>query len=294
MISIPVGSFGGNSIITIGQFWGFVGVVLAILIAFYVLRSIGIYTLAKKQRVKRAGLAFVPFVWIYVVCKLIKDGNFFGKSYKKIAFWLCLIFTVAGVLSLAKQFITYFPLFEYAVLNNKIIHIIVEQGEVIQGFQEYIQGSGIFVETGFIPYGAYFNTMNKVLQVLGLIVPLLELASTVIIVFVYISLFKNYWPQHFTIISILCIFLDLFPIFVFVIRKKSPIKYNDYLRARYGQFGSPYGMYGNPYNNPYNQNGQNPNGGFQTTPDHPFEEFAGKGETRPKEGPFSEFDEKDE
>ena len=46
-------------------------IALAVLLAFYALRSIGIYVIAKKQEQKHAFLAFVPFAWLYIVCKLL-------------------------------------------------------------------------------------------------------------------------------------------------------------------------------------------------------------------------------
>ncbi len=300
MFSFQLGAFAdSNGIITTGQFWIFIALTLAVEIAFYVLRSIGVYTLAKRQKLEKAWFAFVPCLWFYTVCKLLKKQKFFGKSYEKIALWLVLVFGLTQVLNIAYQVLAYFPLFEYAIIQGKTVYFILDDSLVDNVKSElapYII-QGIYIEAGNIDYNALRSLIN-VLNIMGYITPLFDLATTVITVFTYINLFRTYWPQHYTVISILCIFLNLFPIFVFVIRKRNPVNFNDYMRARFGSYARPYGGFGNPYGNPY---GQNPNsqGGYgnpygnagQQRPDNPFEEFAGKGEKKP-EDPFEEFSDK--
>ena len=61
-----------------------IGMILTVLItsliiplAFYVLRSIGLYKLAKRKNLKCAFMAFIPCVWIYVACRLVAESKFF-------------------------------------------------------------------------------------------------------------------------------------------------------------------------------------------------------------------------
>ena len=88
--------------------------------------------------------------------------------------------------------------------------------------------------------------------------------------------------------SLLSIFLGLFPIFMFAIRKKSAVNWADYMRSRYGAYGNPYG---NPYNNPYNgggnsaENAQTPFEDFEKKKEEPFKDFEDKN----KQDPFDEF-----
>ena len=293
MFSFQLGAFAdSNGTITTGQFWVFIALTIAVELIFYVLRSIGVYALAKRQKIQKAWFAFIPCLWFYIVCKLLKKQKFFGKSYEKIALWLVLVFGLTQILNLAYQVLAYFPLFEYAIVQGKTVYFILDKNlvnNVDSRLAEYII-QGIYIESGNIDYNALRSLVNA-LNIMGYITPLFDLATTVITVFTYIALFRTYWPQHYTVISILCIFLNLFPIFVFVIRKKNPIDFNEYMRARFGSYARPYG---NPYGNPYNQNGQNPSsqGGYggasQSRPDNPFEEFAGKGEKKPDD-PFEEF-----
>ena len=55
MLSIQVGAFSEQ--VDNWMIWLYVGVIAAVTIAFYLLRSIGIYTLAKRLGIKRAILA---------------------------------------------------------------------------------------------------------------------------------------------------------------------------------------------------------------------------------------------
>ena len=54
---------------------------LLVPITFYLLRSIGLYTLGKRNGIRNAYLAFIPFVWYYVLFKLVRESNIFGYSY---------------------------------------------------------------------------------------------------------------------------------------------------------------------------------------------------------------------
>ena len=69
--------------------WVGLSIALAIVIAFYLLRSIGLFVLAKRQNVKHAYLAWIPLVWFYLLCKLIGKVRLFNMPYEKIAIWLC-------------------------------------------------------------------------------------------------------------------------------------------------------------------------------------------------------------
>ena len=60
--------------------WSAIGVGLLIPLALYVLRAIGLFVLAKKREIKHAYLAFLPFVWIYIVCKLVAETRFLKST----------------------------------------------------------------------------------------------------------------------------------------------------------------------------------------------------------------------
>ncbi len=259
------------------------GISLAIMFVFYLLRSFGLYGLAKRNNVDKKWLAFIPFFWMYIACKLIKQGKFFNKPFTQLALILALVFTAAEVVALAIQVISYFPLFEYIVIHNRTIYIALDELTVIEGLAEYMPDSGILIEENFIPYGESLVLMNNILRILNIVSTILGIAATIVEVFVYINLFKTYWPQNYTFASILSIFIGLFPVLVFVIRNKKAIDFNEYVRSMYGaRYGAPYNPY-NPYNTNNNPNNQQDQG--KTWDDVSARQAGGK-----PEEPFSEFD----
>lgn len=268
--------------LTFEQILIYCGVSLAIMLAFYLLRSFGLYSLAKKNNVAKKWIAFIPFFWMYIACKLIKQGNFFNRPYQKIALIIAIVFTAGEVVALAIQIISYFPLFKY-LLSGETIYLSLDELSLVDGYREYMEGGGILVKDDFIPYGPTLTLMNNILTILNGLSTILGIAGTIIEVFVYINLFKNYWPQNYTFAAILSIFIGLFPVLVFVIRNKKAVDFNEYFRSRYTvHYGAPYNPY-NPYNNPQNPYGQSGNTQGNGRPEEPFSNF------KPEE-PFSEFD----
>ncbi len=291
-----------GGVIEIGKSEFLLYLVIAFVIAvlFYTLRTIGLYSLAKKQNVKNIFLVFIPFAWIYIACKLIKNERFFNKPYQNLALIFCILFTVTGVLNLVYQILLYFPLFQYLVIDNQVAKLVLDETVSIVGLKEYFEGAGIFIDENYLPYGNALDLVNKALEIIGSVSGILDLASTIITVFLYIAIFKTYWPQHYTLVSLICIFTNLFPVFIFVIRKKEPVNFNDYMRSRYNSYAN---QYQNPYQNPYSNNysnGQGDNGNYNgynnynpnyntQRPDAPFNDFADENSKQP-EKPFEDFD----
>lgn len=279
MISVQLSGF--TNIVPIWQVWTYIGVYIAAILAFYVLRSIGLFVLAKRNNVDNAFLAWIPLVWFFIACKLCGKTRFFGKQTEKIALVLTIIFSVSNFLTFATQFLIYFPIAGNFLMGREIM--LAPSGSTVSGFNEF--ASGIFVNSDFVnPYG-FDGTLvvNQILNIYSYFSIFLDLAALVITINVYISLFRRFWPQHHMLAGILSI-LGVFAPFVFAIRNKKPIEYIDYLRSRYNYtpHGPYYGPYGNPYQNP--NGSQNPN----RPPEHPFSEFAERGEVDPGD-PFAEF-----
>lgn len=248
------------------------GVVIAVLClalaftaAFYVLRSLGLYTLAKNNGIDHAFIAWIPFAWIYTACKLIGNAKMFGWSFKKIALIALIVFSVNGVLEWAYNFFSYFPLVGYLLQGGTIF---VE--ETTSGFQ-LIPGAD-FVN----PYGGAAQAVDAMCSAFYYINAVLSLIVLVVTIFMYIALFRKFWPSHYMLAAVFSV-MGLFPVFVFAVRKKQAVNYADYVRSRY---------YGMGY-------GHNPSQGSQPPSEHPFSEFAERGDVDPGD-PFSEFsDEKD-
>lgn len=244
---------------------------LAVILCFYALRSVGLFVLARRKSFKFAWLSFVPCAWMYVACRLIEGTCIFGVTFKKLALWATLVFAVGEILSFIYNFFEWYPVIAFFFQGGDV--------EILTG----VAGGAYVIpdETTFV--NVFPSVQLPVFKVINVFSYITNLFTTVVTVFLYINLFRNYWPQHYILASVLS-FFGLFGVFVFAIRNKSEMKYSDYLRSRYG------GVYG-PYSNPYyrGNGGANGNGGsYEKPPETPFKDFAERGEVDPGD-PFSEF-----
>ncbi len=281
--------------VPIWQIWTTVGIYFGAMLAFYVLRSIGVYVLAKRQGIKCKVLAWIPCLWFYVVCKLVGKSRFFGKPIENLALLFVIIFSLSQVLAFVESLLVYFPLVGNFISGREILisSTALENVGDLYPFSHIIGMRIYYVGEYADPYGmGGIQTVNLILSIIGYVSMFVDLAEIVITISVYFALFRKFWPQHHVLASLLTIFLGLFAPFVFVIRKKEPVNYMEYLRSRYNY--NPYANpYGNPYNNPNSYN--NPYNNGQSAPkrtEHPFSEFAEKDEVDPG-NPFSEFSDKD-
>lgn len=261
---------------------------LAGILTFYVLRSLGIYKLAKRQELKNCWLAFIPCAWMFLVCKIIGKVRFFFDSFSKLALLITIVFSVGEVLSLTSMFIRDFPLVAYFVQGGQINLLQTAEGFLVQTPQMNNSFDVLWV--------------NQILKLIDVIGPILSLINTVIEVFAFIALFRKYVPKTYILFSILSV-IGLFAPFVFAIRNKEAVDFNEYMRKRYYEnmnryYGqNPYGRNDggqnqNPYQNPRQNGGygaNNSNGYNQN--EQPFEEFGEKKSA--EDDPFSEFEDKD-
>ena len=282
-VYLPDGSSGS---IPKGIIWGGAGVYLAVIIAFYALRSIAIFVMAKRRNIKNAWLAFLPCIWFYTACKLVGDSKFFSKTVGGLAWLFTTIFIVSELLAFAYSFIVYLPIVGNFIAGNELHFVILEEGTTVASeLKEIWGGFPIYGGTTYVdPYlvaGISDKALNITLTIISIASDIFALVSMIITIYLYICIFRKYWPQHF-ILAVALSWIGIFEILLFIIRKKDPVDYNEYLRSRYN------GWYanGNPYGNNYNQTNNT-----TKRPNDPFEEFAGKGEKDPGD-PFDEFDKK--
>lgn len=280
---------GGTAILPNGLIWATFAVAIAVILTFYALRSIALWKMAKRHGLKKAFLAWIPCVWVYVACKLVGKVHVFGKTFEKWALAFCIVFSFAEVLTLAYEFFVYFPIVGNFLAGNQMFMFAsdpsVSGGLTKEGYTEIVGGLGIYGETGkfvnpYVQAGMNIKALNVSLKVIYYLGMVLDLVSLIFTVSLYVQLFKKYWPQHFIIAAVLS-FMGLFPIFVFIIRNKQPIDYNEFMRQRYNTFYAN----GNPYGGQYRNNPP------RDVPPTPFEEFADKDEIDPGD-PFAEFSDK--
>ena len=84
---------------------------MAILVALFVLQSIGIYTMATKQGLKNRALAFIPLVNILYIGKLAGECHFFNHRLKRAGMYAMiaqiLVTVVAALTIAAEQYLWY-------------------------------------------------------------------------------------------------------------------------------------------------------------------------------------------
>ena len=266
-----------------GELIAYVAITSAITIALYVLRSIGLFVMAKRASIKHAFIAWIPCLWMFTACKLI--GNkvlFMGKPISKLAVIFCVIFSVSELCVVIFDAITYFPLIGNYLMGRDIYVVMTYETESIKGLTQYMWVPDFYHDSSFVnPYGDAVYAIDTFLKIMNYVSIPFDIANIFVVITVYVNLFKRYLPNHYLLAAIISL-LGFFAPFVFAVRKREPMNYIDYLRSRYQH--NPY--YGNPYAN--NPQGQRP-------PEHPFSEFAGRGEVDPGD-PFNEFkqDEKDD
>ena len=247
-----------------GYIIAFLAVTLAVTLAFYALRSVGIYKLAKNQGVKAAWLAFVPLAWMWTACKLIGKTPLFGKTFASFAILFTVVFAVAGIVPAVINGFEYLP-HALRYLGGEDITLAVTS----EGYY-------------FEPLVVFSTEVITILRILQYLNYFLNLASIIITVFVYINLFKKFWPEHYIIAAVFS-FFGLFPPFVFAIRNNKAVNYADYLRSRfygYGMRGSgASGVDPDGYarKEEERQRREEPFAEFSDKPEDPFSEFSGKG-----------------
>ena len=252
-----------------GTVIGIMLVPLIVSLIFYVLRGVGIYVLSKKAGVKGAWLGFVPCVWIYPLLKTLKNEKFFGTTFGKLAGILTVVFALSEATTYFYSLAETVPILGY-YLQGGSVSLVLGETE-----------TSIMVGNDF-PKPFDTPVMKIFVEVIDWVSVPLDIVALITEVFMFVALFKRYWPNNYILGTILSV-LGFFGIMVFIIRNKQPRDFNEYLRSRYSNVYNPYGN--NPYGNNTYGNPQEPTNNNNS--EDPFKDFSSK------EDPFSEFDNKD-
>ena len=237
-------------------------------IGMFVLQGFGLYAMAKKVGLKRRALAFVPFANIWYLVKLTGDCNFFGQRMKRAGMYAMIAQIIAATLCVL------------TIASNMYLWIT-------QGAPQMEMQYGNYYWTGL---SGFALVVAKFYDISGYLLPIFQLFSEIFIVVLMMGLCKKYAPRNYMALGILTLFIPISRfIIIFALRKRQPIDYEAYMRARheaymrrqqqyynqqnpYGNpYGNSYGPYGNPYGNPNNSYGQNASGAQK--PEDPFGEF---------------------
>ena len=265
----------------VALFWA-LGIGAAIWLPLFILQGVALYTMAKRQKLTRKWMAFVPFLNILCLGKIAGECSFFGRKMKNAGLYALLaqiLATLVNVLLLASVF-----------------YLLIVYGEPTEAV-EILYGIEIPYKTWPTATSGlgkvacvYYEHAYDFLAIFGLVYDILMFILV-------IATLKKYNPRNHFALSFLSLIVPLSrPIILFVLRNREPIDYEAMMRARreaymrqqqqyYGQYGNPYGRpnggYGNPYGNPHGNPYGNPYGApnpnqnqTPTPPEEPFEEFS--------------------
>lgn len=209
---------------------------VAVTVVTFVLKGIGLYTIAKRENVKKPYYAFIPFLSFYLLGKIVGGVKIFGYRVKNV-----------GLITMITMLLYYVT------------------AAVYDGFMCYENIVGLFT-TGKL--GSVIDKYGSVWidVVLSVLMTVSRLVYVVFGIFMIFTFFLYYGGKYQLLFSLLSIFFDpLFGIFVFALRKKERFDYGNYMKMRFDSYKGT--RSGGGFNNP-----QEP---FTTNEDlkDPFEEY---------------------
>ena len=249
-----------------------IGIGFLVWLGLFILQGVGLYTMAKKRKMQKAWLSFVPFANILYLGKLAGECHMFGNKVKRVGVFAMLTQMIATILTVATMMAE-----AYLYINHG--EPIIQDELLAKPYWPDLTGFSAQVENFYV-YSDFFLSI-------------FQLIFGILMLMIMTSLLKKYSPKNHMPLSLLAFLVPCSRfIIIFAIRNKKAVDYEAYMRARreayirqqqqyYGNgYGSPYNRpYNNPYANPYNRPQQPP----QPQPEEPFAEFGGKKE----ESPFS-------
>ncbi|MBQ6947787.1 MAG: hypothetical protein IJN42_07030 [Clostridia bacterium] len=164
----------------------FLGIYLAVAVVFYVLESLGLYTVAKRRNLGAAGVAWIPGIGAMRTMAKIGDKAVYAKEQKdpKLRVWLLVLYVVTMVVSFASGCFSGFF------------------GVLAEGEEE------VLVMTAMMSL-----IFSVICAIIGIAIMILQYVS-------YYRFYRSCRPGSAVIFLVLGIFFSfLFPIFTFVCRK---------------------------------------------------------------------------
>lgn len=252
---------------------GYAGYAVAMFIAYYLLRSFGLYRMAKARGLENPKMCFVPFYAFIMLSRLRSDCN----ALKKHKFYPIVAISALGAFLL-------FSIVLDSFFSLRIISQLVETERIAPG-------TAVLTEEMF----AYNTNLANVLS------NLTDVSKIVYMVFVallYCDLFRTYSPlrtrTHLTLSVIFTVLTGsslLYGAFTLSLSGRSAVNFDEILAKRKIYYG--YGNPGNPYARPPYSDGGNASGSFgedRSDPSQdPFSDFADTNKNSRSDDPFGEF-----
>ncbi len=150
---------------------------LVVQLVFYVLRSIGLYALARKQGLKSAWMCWIPLIWLYPAFRLVGD-SVLGMPVKTVAIIFTAVFAVGEACSAAYNFIYVVPYLGYYLQGGSItVRYTGMAMDIIPG-PDFIN-----------PFPSVYTWYMQTIYYVGYIIGFVNLFITITL---YINLFKKY------------------------------------------------------------------------------------------------------
>lgn len=271
--------------------WAYLVIGGCLFAVIYILQSVALYTIAKREGFKNKWFAFVPFLNTYYIGVVSEKNTVFRTKARYVS------------LAAALVEVAYCAL---AILYYVAMFVIFEGGYAEPVYETMVYGTQIEILTG------YELTLPDSLVWAGWVFSHLEdyflywvqLAYTILKLFIFVAFFRTYASPRYMLFSILSVLFPLGGVFMFTVRNNRGKNYTEYIREQQqrqyrmyqeymrgnggtdGQGGS---NYGGGQNDPYAQ--QRPS----TPPEDPFGGLGssngghrGEGGGNPSD-PFDEF-----
>ncbi len=241
--------------------WAYLVIGACIYAVLYILKSIALFTIAGREGFKNKWMAFVPFFNTYYIGVVSDKNNVFKAKAKTVSLIAAIVEAVYCALSIL-YFVAMFLIFRGG-------YAVPEYTPMV-----YYGSTPIDILTGYTPSEALPASLNWAWWVFAnmqdYILYWVQLAYTIIMVFLLVSFFRTYAASRYVLFSVLSVLFPISAIFMFVVRNNRGTNYMEYLRERQqrqyrmyqeymrnngqnmdGQGGSFYGgNTGNPYEQP--------------------------------------------
>lgn len=276
----------------------YLSTLLILFAVYYLLRSFGLYKMAKKRGFEKPALCFVPFYALFMISKLRSDCNAFKKHN---------FYPIAAVISVGV-----FILCSAALDAVYSVNVFTQLSKA----EKAAPGMAYLTEEMF-PQNA------ALLEILNYLMDIAKLGYIVFIAMLYSDLFRTYAPFNAKTHLVLSIIFTVitgssfvFGAFTLALSGKTAVNFDEILEKRrfYYGYNTPYGRnggFGNGNNNsagspspsddtdPFSdfssQSSANSQGSASSKDDDPFGEFSGgkQNNTASANDPFGEFSSSD-
>ena len=253
--------------------WAYLTIAGAVFAILYVMQSVALYTIAKREGFKNCWMAFVPFVSTYYIGVVSVKNRANAKYIALGAAAAETVYVVLGIL----YYVAMYLIFKGGYAQPKYDDMMVTMSGSIQILSGYTS-SNLPQELNWA-WWVFCNLQEYVMY-------WVQLVYIILLVFVLVAFFRTYASPRYVLFSLFSVIFPLKSIFMFVVRKNKGKNYVDYLREQqqkqyrmYQEYMRNNGMNGNGMNGYNGQGGMN-YGGYNGDP------YSQQPRSNPPEDPF--------